>query len=252
MLQHTSPIDDRVAALLDKVARMNRALSQGSAAVGHPATIKGRIRAFAGAPGVGKSTCLGKWLARDVLAHGCDASVCRLDCQAADSTDSLAVLCESLGIRISRSWEVAAGRLQGNQTRFIDLPGMDCNDHVRLRALAVRLSALKHIEVYLVLNAAYHIEALTNQANAFSILPISGLILSHLDEVEGTGHLKDVSALARGMDCPVRFLGSGRGVPGIFEPPVGEMQAQNSQCELAESCVMHSSGRGFADIRRYL
>jgi len=271
--ENSSPIDGQMAAVLDQIARMNRALLQGSSASVRPSTVPRAIRAFVGAPGAGKTTCLSKWLVRDVLTHGCDASVCRLDCEAADSTNALSVLCESLGIAISRSWDVAASPMQSNQTRFIDLPGTDYNDNARISALGTRLQGFERLEIYVVLNAAYHTDVLAKQARAFATLPISGVILSHCDEIEGTTQLKDISAMLHGMDCPVRFLSSGRGSPGSFEPPEPHSEpgtrvtrpseggdvipAKNSrswtpEIQTTEGRVIRVHGSTFADIGRYL
>jgi flagellar biosynthesis GTPase FlhF len=64
-----------------------------------------------------------------------------------------------------------------------------------------------------VLNAAYETSLLLAQVRAFSTLPISDLIMTHLDEESRWGKLWN---LALGSGYAIRFLSAGQNIPGEF------------------------------------
>jgi flagellar biosynthesis GTPase FlhF len=68
-----------------------------------PAPAQTRWHLFVGAPGVGKTTCLCKWLTQAVLLEDRTAHVLRLDGRAANTAEFLNVYCEILGVPAERS-----------------------------------------------------------------------------------------------------------------------------------------------------
>ena len=149
---------------------------------------------FLGAPGVGKTTALCKWLTQAVLLDGRSARVWQLDGRA----ELLSVHGDILGVPVERSW---TGEPVAEELGFIDLS--DPSD----------LSDLPAAQRHLVLNAAYETPVLLAQARAFAELPVADLIITHLDEVPCWGKLWNLV-----LDCrlPIRFLGAGQNIPGDF------------------------------------
>ena len=173
-----------------------------------------RAHVFIGAPGVGKTTCLCKWLAQTVLVEGRAAEVWRLDGRAANAAESLSIYCEILGVPVDRfprsDW------YEGSQSvLFIDLPGINPADSSAIEELARGVKALPTSELHLVLNAAYDLRLLLAQARAFSSLPISDVIFAHLDEEQRWGKLW---SFVLGTSYNLRFLSAGQNVPGEFVP----------------------------------
>jgi flagellar biosynthesis GTPase FlhF len=169
-----------------------------------------RLHVFVGAPGVGKTTVLCKWLTNSVLLGGASARVWRLDGRTANAAESLSVHGEILGVPVERSW---MGGGSDEQIGFIDLPGVAWSNGAALHELAEQVKQFSAAHVHLVLNAAYESAQLLAQARAFAILPVADLIVTHLDEETRWGKLWN---LVLGTDYPIRYLAAGQNIPGDF------------------------------------
>ena len=167
---------------------------------------------FIGAPGAGKTTALCKWLAQVALVEGRSTAVWRLDGVVANTAESLSVFGEILGVTVERFAPVN-GELPEADVLFVDLPGVNHSDANAVAQLAQRIASLPDAQVHLVVNGAYETSLLLAQVRAFSKLPITDLIVTHLDEESRWGKVWN---LALGTNCPVRHLSSGQNIPGDF------------------------------------
>ncbi|MGC3960216.1 MAG: hypothetical protein QM813_20510 [Verrucomicrobiota bacterium] len=174
---------------------------------------------FIGAPGVGKTTALCKWLAQTALVEGRQAAVWRLDGHVANTAESLSVFSEILGVSVER-FAPANGELPDADVLFVDLPGANPNDANAMAQLAKQIAALPNAQVHLVLNAAYENSLLLAQLRAFSTLPIADVILTHLDEETRWGKTWN---LVLGTNYTVRALSAGQNIPGDFLPATAEV-----------------------------
>ena len=163
------------------------------------------LHVLIGSPGVGKTTVLCKWLTQSVLLGGRTARVWRLDGRTANTAELLSVHGDILGVPLERSW---TGESIAEELAFVDLPGVTSVEDIK-----EPLEHLSNAQVHLVLNAAYETSLLLAQVRAFSTLPISDLIVTHLDEVSRWGKLWN---LALGSGYPIRFLSAGQNIPGEF------------------------------------
>lgn len=173
---------------------------------------------FIGAPGVGKTTALCKWLAQTSLVEGRQAAVWRLDGHVANTAESLSVFSEILGVSVERC-APTNGELPEADVLFVDLPGVNPNDANALAQLAKQIAALPNAQVHLVLNAAYESSLLLAQLRAFSGLPITDVILTHLDEETRWGKTWN---LVLGTNYTVRSLSAGQNIPGDFLPATAD------------------------------
>jgi flagellar biosynthesis protein FlhF len=172
------------------------------------------LHVFVGPPASGKTTALSKMLARLALIEGMPARVLRLDGVRANTAESLSVYCEILGVPVERclTEDFQAGP---GETTFIDLPGVSANDVDGLKALAAQIALFPGAQVHLTLNAAYETSTLLSQARAFSLLPITSLVFTHLDEEQRWGKLLN---FALGTKFSLGSLSAGQNVPGDFLP----------------------------------
>ena len=177
-----------------------------------------RPHVFIGPAGVGKTTCLCKWLAQSVLLEERHPRVWRLDGITANTAESLSVYGEILGVPVERSWN-ATNAAARHELAFIDLPGVNWTDPLAMKELGQKLAPFADAEIHLVLNAAYETSVLLAQVRAFAGLPVTDLIVTHLDEEPRWGKLWN---LVLGTNYPLRFLGAGQNVPGDFQPATAE------------------------------
>ncbi|HVM59892.1 MAG TPA: hypothetical protein VMV72_03415 [Verrucomicrobiae bacterium] len=170
----------------------------------------GRLHAFVGAPGVGKTTTLCKWLTLSTLLEGKSARVWRLDGAIANTAEALTVHGDVLGVPVERTW---TGARIDEDIGFLDLPGAVGADVEGVRAIVERLRGASEIQVHLVLNTAYDTAASLAQARAWMPLPVHDLIVTHLDEEPRWCKLWN---LMLGTGLPLRFLSTGQNIPSDF------------------------------------
>jgi flagellar biosynthesis protein FlhF len=200
------------ASLLDEFSLVRAALTGFWRPATRAANGSPSIHVFIGPPGAGKTTALCKWLAKTVLAEGRSVRAWRLDGRAANFAGLLDVYGEILGVPVEREW-LADQPLGGFDVGFIDLPGLETQDARAVEQLRVRLGTIASAQTHLVLNAAYDVPLLLAQARAFSALPVSDVIFTHLDEEKRPAKLWNV---VLGTNFTVRFLSGGQNIPGDF------------------------------------
>ncbi|MBL9137186.1 MAG: hypothetical protein JNK85_15040 [Verrucomicrobiales bacterium] len=171
-----------------------------------------RPHLFVGPAGVGKTTCLCKWLTQSVLLDGKPVRVWRLDGSTANAAESLSVYCEILGVPLERRWS-GMPSTEGGEMGFIDIPGVDWRLARPLGELKQQVEGFGSPIVHLVLNGAYDLPLLLKQVRAFAGLPIADLVVTHLDEETRWGKLWN---LVLGTNYTLRFLSAGQNIPGEF------------------------------------
>jgi flagellar biosynthesis protein FlhF len=165
---------------------------------------------LAGAPGTGKTTCLCKWLVQSVLLEGCSARVWRLDGRTANTAETVNVYCDILGVPLDRAPQDATPE---EDLLLVDLPGVNWTDGAALEGLGQQLKGLPSPQLHLVLNAAYETSILLAQVRAFSSLPVTDLVITHLDEERRWGKLWN---FVLGTKYSLRFFSAGQNIPGDF------------------------------------
>jgi flagellar biosynthesis protein FlhF len=168
---------------------------------------------FIGPPGCGKTTVLSKLLARRVLLENLPAHVFRLDGLRANTAESLSVYCEILGVPVERC-RADATQSQSTETNFIDIPGISPHDLEGLKNLSSHVAAFPGAQIHLTLNAAYETTTLINQFRAFSVLPVTDIIFTHLDEEQRYGKFLN---FCFGIKVPIAYLSAGQNVPGDLD-----------------------------------
>lgn len=174
-------------------------------------------RILVGAPGVGKTTCLCKWLTQEVLVHAQAARVWRLDTHSANTAEFLSIHGEILGVPVERVWTQERA---DDPVQFVDLPGVPIEDGESINALSKVISEFRPATLFLVLNAAYDLDHLFSQIRAFSPLKPAALILTHVDEETRWSKFWNLFLAAQ---LPMAFLSGGQNIPGNFSPATPAM-----------------------------
>jgi flagellar biosynthesis protein FlhF len=187
--------------------------------------------AFLGTPGVGRTTALCKWLARDVFAQGRTGRVVKAEFDRPNPAEGLAVFCEALGLTLeyhapssddtagapSPRSVLTAPTLQPEPEGgflYADLPGLSLRNPAENTALARFLDTEKFTGRVLVLNAAYDHAMLRRCYAAGRDLGATHLVFTHLDELDHWGKLWDF--LLDGELTPL-FLATGSSLTGDLE-----------------------------------
>ena len=170
--------------------------------------------AFLGTPGVGRTTALCKWLARDVFVKGRTGRVVKAEFDRPNPAEGLAVFCEALGLSLEyhapASDDVGAALRRDSDTAastkiaaptlapepdggflYADLPGLSLRNPAENTALARFLDQEKFTGRVLVLNAAYDAAMLRRAYAAGRDLGATHLVFTHLDELKHWGKLWD-------------------------------------------------------------
>lgn len=183
-----------------------------------PAGDPARPHVLLGAPGVGKTTLLCKWLAQAVLLEGRRAHVWRLDSNVANTAEALSVYGEILGLPVARFWR-GLGEAEGTDLSFVDLPGLNLRDDSSVKAVQTLLGEMPGAQLHLVVNAAYEVPLLLTQLRALAVFGPADVCVTHLDEEPRWGKLWN---LTLGTNLPLRFLSAGQNIPGDLLPASAE------------------------------
>lgn len=217
--QHGGEAPDRLG---DELRIVREALSAAWPGAGATDEEAGATHVLVGAPGVGKSTLLCKWLARATLVEGRTAVVSRWDAHVANMAEGVSLYAEILGVPVMRGGGEVEASAVAADLHLIDLPGVVWTDAAALEAHLGVVRALSGARIHLVLNAAYDARVLEAQVRAFATLPIASLMFTHADEVRRWGGVWNV---VLGTKYPVRFVSGGQNVPGDIEQPAGRLMA---------------------------
>ncbi len=171
-----------------------------------------RPQILIGAAGAGKTTLLCKWLTKLALTEGNPVRVFRIDGVTANTAETLDVHAEILGVPVERT-VAGLSNSTSEEWRLVDVPGVDWRDRPAIGELRRALDKFTGADVHLVLNGAYEVSVLLSQARAFSSLPITGLMVTHLDEENRWAKLWN---LVLETPLPLRFLSAGPNIPGEF------------------------------------
>jgi flagellar biosynthesis protein FlhF len=237
--QLAADLHQKTMALTDKALHvkdeLRTALSQvitASNVVGphSPATMDARrIMVLVGAAGVGKTTTVAKFAAKQAMQSG-DKSVAflTLDDQRIAGQAELERYARILGIELRRAHHADdIGReldaLSGHRLVVVDTPGMAAHDHVQLEQLRRLIKAIANASVYLVLNADADTAAMDKAVRFFKPLGVQRVIFTKVDWASRYGGLINVPLK---YDVPISHICDSQKVPeGIRAATAKEIAA---------------------------
>lgn len=178
--------------------------------------------AFLGAPGVGRTTALCKWLAAEVFRHARLGHVVTAEFDRPHSPGPLPVFCEALGVPVAHYPASTQPAIPGGFVYF-DLPGLSLRAPEDNAALAAFLEQEQITERVLVLNAAYEHAALRRAVAVGRELRATHVIFTHLDETPQWGRLWDYLLES---DLEPLFLSTGPSLTGDCEAEAAQALAR--------------------------
>ncbi|MCX6954729.1 MAG: flagellar GTP-binding protein [Verrucomicrobia bacterium] len=172
--------------------------------------------AFLGAPGVGRTTALCKWLAQEVMRRARLGHVVSVEFDRPNSLGPLPVFAEAMGVPLAH-FPCETGPAVPNGFVYFDLPGLSPRRPADNAPLAAFLDRERIAERVLVLNAAYDRASLRDAYAAGRDLGATHLVFTHLDEVPQWGKLWDYLF---DESLEPLFLGTGPSLTGDCEEDV--------------------------------
>ncbi|HVS53689.1 MAG TPA: flagellar GTP-binding protein [Opitutaceae bacterium] len=146
--------------------------------------------AFLGAPGVGRTTALCKWIAQEVFRRARIGHVVSVEFDRPNPLGPLPVFAEALGVPLAHFPCETRPAVPGGFVYF-DLPGISPRRPADNAPLGEFLDREQIDERVLVLNAAYDRASLRDAYAAGRDLGATHLVFTHLDEVPQWGKLWD-------------------------------------------------------------
>ncbi len=169
--------------------------------------------AFLGAPGVGRTTALCKWLATEVFRRARFGHVVTAEFDRPNTPGPLPVFCEALGVTLAHYPASTHPVIPGGFVYF-DLPGLSLRQPEDNASIAAFLATEQIEERVLVVNAAYEHAALRRTFAAGRELGATHLIFTHLDETPQWARLWDYLLES---ELEPLFLSTGPSLTGDFE-----------------------------------
>ena len=199
--------------------------------------VRDRI-AIIGAPGVGKTTTLCKFLAHDVFMNRKTPNVLKVENGVPNPDDSLRIFCEVIGVTLHR--EAAKAPSSSLQSPlYLDLPGLSLGQQAEWVGAKEALDSLNVETRVMVLNAAYDKQIINKTINQGQLIGATHLAFTHFDEISNSTKLWPI--LLRNQFSPLCIC-NGQNVTGDFTTNVlNQMIAKTFPEELYS--------RGFSSYR---
>jgi len=199
--------------------------------------VRDRI-AIIGAPGVGKTTTLCKFLAHDVFMNKKTPNVLKVENGVPNPDDSLRIFCEVIGVTLHR--EAAKAPSSSLQSPlYLDLPGLSLGQQAEWLGAKEALDSLNVETRVMVLNAAYDKQIINKTINQGQLIGATHIAFTHFDEISNSTKLWPI--LLRNQFSPLCIC-NGQNVTGDFTTNVlNQMIAKTFPEELYS--------RGFSSYR---
>lgn len=195
--------------------------------------------AIIGAPGVGKTTTLCKFLAHDVFMNKKTPNVLKIENGVPNPDDSLRIFCEVIGVTLYR--EAAKTPSSSDQSPlYLDLPGLSLGQQEEWVGAKEALDSLNVETRVLVLNAGYDKQIINKTISQGNLIGATHLAFTHFDEISNSTKLWPI--LLRNQFSPLCIC-NGQNVTGDFTTNVlNQMIAKTFPEELYS--------RGFSSYRK--
>ncbi|MDS1029544.1 flagellar biosynthesis protein FlhF [Bacillota bacterium LX-D] len=175
----------------------------------------GRIYAFVGPTGVGKTTTLAKLAAHLAIYEKKKIALLTIDTYRIGAVEQLKIYSEILNVPMEavltpQELQEAVKRYEGMDAILIDTAGRPSKNSFQLAELQSFLEVVEPAEIFLVVSCTAKGRDLINIAEDFKLLKYTKLIFTKTDETDTYGPILN---LANAAAVPVAYLTTGQNVP---------------------------------------
>jgi flagellar biosynthesis protein FlhF len=179
----------------------------------------GYVVALVGPTGVGKTTTIAKLAAHYSLKERLRVGLITVDTYRIAAVEQLRAYANiidlpMLAVRSVPEMIQAVSRLRNLDLILMDTAGRGTKEDDKIHDLKTYLDAASADEVHLTLSGSSAARSLCRAAETFSILNLSSLVLTKLDEAVGLGNLL---SLLRWRRLPLSYVTDGQSVPEDFQ-----------------------------------
>lgn len=172
--------------------------------------------ALIGAPGVGKTTTLCKFLAHEVFMNKKTPNVLKVENGVPNPDDALRIFCEVVGVTLFREAEKTPSS-SSDSPLYLDLPGLSLVQPDEWTSAKETLDELNIQTRVLVLNAAYDKQVLSKSISLGKNIDATHLAFTHFDELSNSTKLWPI--ILRNNLSPLCIC-NGQNVTGDFSTNV--------------------------------
>lgn len=172
--------------------------------------------ALIGAPGVGKTTTLCKFLAHEVFMNKKTPNVLKVENGVPNPDDALRIFCEVVGVTLFREAEKTPSS-SSDSPLYLDLPGLSLGQPDEWTNAKETLDELNIQTRVLVLNAAYDKQVLSKSISLGKNIDATHLAFTHFDELSNSTKLWPI--ILRNNLSPLCIC-NGQNVTGDFSTNV--------------------------------
>lgn len=184
----------------------------------------GRIQAFIGPTGVGKTTTIAKLAAMKALNTNKKIGLITIDTYRIGAVEQLKIYADILGLPFEvinsiNDVDKSLENLKDCEYIFVDTTGRSIRNVMQLSELKLYLDKIKPDSVSLVVSMTTKYNDLLQILNGFSTMNYDGIILTKFDETTTYGSIVNVAFNAK---APISYLTIGQNVPDDIEEATKE------------------------------
>lgn len=188
------------------------------------AGVDGRIYAFIGPTGVGKTTTIAKLSAIKALNSNKKVGLITIDTYRIGAVEQLKIYADILGFPLEvinsvTDVERALENLKDCDMVFVDTTGRSIRNIMQLSELKLYLDKLKPDRIFLVVSMTTKYNDLLQILNGFSTMNYDSVILTKLDETTTYGSIVNI---AYNTEAPISYITVGQNVPDDIQEAARE------------------------------
>jgi len=178
-----------------------------------------KINIFVGTTGVGKTTTLAKLASKQVLKKDKKVGFLTLDTYRISAVDQLKTYADILNAPLEVAYDLddvsySIQRLKNKDIIFIDTAGRSHKNKEHMEELKQFINCFEQKNIFLVLNANWHIQDIKEIIRKYSFLENYKIIITKIDETSRTGVILDI---LYHFGNKIKYIAYGQNVPDDIE-----------------------------------